>query len=230
MTEEIEAPKTITYNTKLNDLIESKEYKLTLENDTYLLKMESHSNDLISLNVRQINNISFYYFYKEYKYDQLLNLLILNNEYHNNISKIYQFCDIAITKNKVKLIKEKEKMILLLNNIVNFKEVECKLDLNQMKLTNEEMLMILFNEIREIKLKGNIYINTNTNDNKEEKNNKKMEELESKINIIDEKMNLLSEYNKKDKTELESKINIINEKRNVLSEENKKEKKKIRII
>ena len=227
MTEEIEAPKTITYNTKLNDLIESKEYKLTLENDTYLLKMESHSNDLISLNVRQINNISFYYFYKEYKYDQLLNLLILNNEYHNNISKIYQFCDIAITKNKVKLIKEKEKMILLLNNIVNFKEVECKLDLNQMKLTNEEMLMILFNEIREIKLKGNIYINTNTNDNKEEKNNKKMEELESKINIIDEKMNLLSEYNKKDKTELESKINIINEKRNVLSEENKKEKKEL---
>ena len=81
--------------------------------------MELLSNDLITLNVRQINNISFYYFYKEYKYDQLLILLILNNEYHNNISKIYQFCDIAITKNKVKLIKEKEKMILLLNNDIN---------------------------------------------------------------------------------------------------------------
>ena len=97
-----------------------------------------------------------------------------------------------------------------------------------MTLTNEEMLKLLFNEIREIKLKGTIYNNNNnTYDNKEEKNNKKMEELEKKINLLTEKMNLLLEENKKEKNELESKINIISDKMNILIEENKKLKNMI---
>ena len=42
------------------------------------------------------------------------------------------------------------------------------------------------------------------------------------MNLLSEKMNLLSEENKKEKKELESKINILNGKINTLTEENKK--------
>ena len=95
--------------------------------------------------------------------------------------------------------------------------MDCKLNLNEMTITNEEMIKILFNEIREIKIK-NI---SNNKDNKEEKNNKKYEELESKINKLTEKINLLSEKNQKDKKENE----ILTEKVNILLEENEKDKK-----
>ena len=220
--EEIEAPTPIDINNKENYLLESKEYELKLDNDIYLLKMELKLNDIISLKIRQINDLSFYYYSKDYKYDNLAKLLLLNKDYYDNISKIYKFFDKAISKKKVKLIKTKEKqIILLLKNIIEFEEVDCKLNLNEMTITNEEMIKILFNEIREIKIK-NI---SNNKDNKEEKNNKKYEDLESKINKLTEKINLLSEKNQKDKKENEKRISILTEKVNILLEENKKDKK-----
>ena len=201
---------------KFNDILESKEYELKLDNDIYLLKMELHSNDLIIFNLRQMNNLSFNCYYEKYEYDNLLNLLLLNHEFYDNISKIYKFCDKTITKNKVKLIKIKEKkIVIILKNIVDLEEVECKLNLIEIKMTNEEMIKILFNEIKEIKLKGIPNNNTNINDNNIIK---KYEELETKIN-------LLVEENNKSKKELESKINIITEKMNLLIEENKQLKK-----
>ena len=42
----------------------------------------------------------------------ILLILILNNEYYDINTKIYQFCDIAIIKKKIKLMKENEKMII----------------------------------------------------------------------------------------------------------------------
>ena len=80
-------------------------------------------------------------------------------------------------------------MILLLKNIIEFEEIDCKLDLNQIEIKNEEMIKILFNEIKKIKIK--IKGISNNNDNKEEQNYKKIEELESKINMFIEKLNIL---------------------------------------
>ena len=137
-----ESPKPKISNTILNSLLESREYELKLDNDIYLLKMELYSNDLITLNIRQINNLSFYY-YIEYNYDKLLILLLLTNEYYNNISKIYKFCDKVISENKIKLVKNKEKMTLTLKNIIDSQEMECKLVLNKMEITNEERLKII---------------------------------------------------------------------------------------
>ena len=116
-----------------NGPLESKEYELKLGTDAYLLKMECHSSDLIIFNSIQINKLSNCYYFKEYNYDKLLNLLFLNKSFYNNISKIYEFCDIAFSKNKVNLIKDNKKIILSLKNIINFEEIECKLDLFEKK-------------------------------------------------------------------------------------------------
>ena len=164
-----EGPIPVDINNKFSKLLENKEYEFKLDNDIYLLKMELYSNGLISLNIRQINNLFFYYYYKEYSYDNLINLLFLAKEQYDNILKIYKFCDKAIFKNRVKLIKTNEKqMTLLLKNIIEFEEIDCKLDLNEMEITNEEMIKILFNEIREIKIKDIKGI-SNNNYNKVEK-------------------------------------------------------------
>ena len=83
--EPVQTSKPILSDLTLNGSLESKEYELKLDNDIYLLKMELHSNNLISLSVRQTNNLSLYYYYKEFKYESLTNLLLLNYEYYDNI-------------------------------------------------------------------------------------------------------------------------------------------------
>ena len=116
--EEIEeAPSPININNKKYNILESKEYELKLDNDIYLLKMELKLNDIISLKIRQINDLSFYYYSKEYKYDNLIKLLLLNKDYYDNISKIFNFFDKAFSIKKVKLIKTKEKQMILLLKI-----------------------------------------------------------------------------------------------------------------
>ena len=222
-----ETPIPVDINQNINDLLESKEYELILDKDTYFLKMELYSNNLITLYIRQINNLTFNSYFIEYKYDKLLDLLLLNKKSYDNISKIYNLFDKAFTMKSIKLFKKKEKKIILLfKYIIDFKEMECMLCLNEMKISNEEMIKILFNEIREIKLKGNNNrINNDNNNLKEEEWKTKYEELESKINLIIEenkkikkdfenKINLLIEENKKVKNDLILKINA-------LSEENK---------
>ena len=241
----MEAPETpilVDRHIKMHEILESKEYELSIDNDAFILKMELLSNNLISFKINELKNLSSNYYYQEYKYDMLINILLLNNEFYGNISKIYKFCDKAFTKNKVKLIKDKEnKIVLFFKNIVDYEEIECKLDIFEIKLTNEEMLKTLFNEIKEIKLKGISNNDINNNNKKERK------DLEEKINILIEenkkekkefenKINELIEENKKEMKEFEKKINILKEENNkeekeyenilnLILEENKKEKK-----
>ena len=204
--EEKEAPKPINNDIRTSsqskncEVVENKEYELNLDKDTYLLKMDLYSNQKISFTIRQTNNISFYYFYKEYSYEELIKNLFLPVQQYDNIKKVFSFYDTAIIKNKVTLIQEKEKknMILLLKIALFFEDIEAKLFLNEIKLTNEEMLKILFDEIRQIKIKG---LPTNNKNEKKENINdnnnneiintliKKNEELEKKINTIQEEKN-----------------------------------------
>ena len=194
----------------------SKEYELNLDQDTYSLKIEVISKETISYYLRQINNISFTYYYKEYNYDTLVKELVLPAQHYDNIEKIFKFYDTAIEKKKVVLNydKEKNQMILLLNITVFFDDIESKLCLEPNQITNEQMIKILFNEIRELKAKKFLQVNE-PNKPKEENNN----------NIINnDAINKLEEKNK----QMETKINeLINENKKI-KEEFDKENKKIK--
>ena len=204
---------------ELNGLFGSYEYKLKLDNEIYLLKMELHLNDnTISFKIRELNNISIYY-YKEYKYDKLLIILLLNKEIYDNISKIYEFCDTAIKNKKIKLIKNKDnKIALLLKNYVDFKEIGFKIDLIEIKVQDEKNknINIISNEKSQIKLKENRNENIIRNNNiiiKEEIKNKKNENKEIKMNLLNDKANLLSEENKNLNNKLIINESLFNEKR-----------------
>ena len=194
----------------------SKEYELNLDQDTYSLKIEVISKETISYYLRQINNISFTYYYKEYNYETLVKELVLPAQHYDNIEKIFKFYDTAIEKKKVVLNydKEKNQMILLLNITVFFDDIESKLYLEPNQITNEQMIKILFNEIRELKAKKFLQVNE-PNKPKEENNN----------NIINnDAINKLEEKNK----QMETKINeLINENKKI-KEEFDKENKKIK--
>ena len=219
-------------------------YELTLNNDTYLLTMITIPEDQINFKIRQTNNISFYFYENTYKYSEISKILLLEKNYYDCINKVFKLYDTAINKNKVSLShgKKGNSMTLTLKKPMDFDEVECDLDLFEKTITNEAMIKILFNEIKEMKLnnnkinnKDNIMKNENNvnknNINNEENENSKMiqklikknEELEKKINsIIDENIIL-----KNNISELENSINELKQK---YEEKEKEEEKKENII
>ena len=215
---------------KEKDSIPGKEYELNLEKDTYLLKIDIISKERISFNIRQINNISYYYFYQEYDYQTLIKELVLPAQHYDNIEKIYKFYDTSIEKKKVVLNydKEKKEMILLLKINIMFDEIESKLYLKENQLTNEEMIKILFNEIRDIKTKKLLPLSSINNENnniKENTNNKELinlinnkDDIINKLVTKNEEMELqikeLKEENKKIKESLDKCLKYIDEKTN----------------
>ena len=160
-----------------NQLIINKSYKLELNKDKYLLTIEIYSDETLILQLEKINEISFYYYKKKYTYEELMDALILHKKYYKNISKIYNFIDTAITKNKLSLIKQENELKILLKKNQEFDEIDCYLNLDEIEITKDEMLKRLFNEIKQIKLEG-------ISNNKDIKINKKNEEIEEKINSL----------------------------------------------
>ena len=246
--EEIEAAKPIDIKltslspvTQDSEPLETKEYELNLNKDTYLLKMQLSKHEKISFKIRQTNNLFFYYYYKEFGYEELRKALSLPVEHYNNISKVFKFYDTAVLKNKVFLVQEKGKkgMVLLLKITLFFEDIESKIFLNEIRLTNEEMITILFDEIKQIKMKGlpKKIANENENNKKDENKNdiinkllQKIEDLESTLNKLiknkadmESKLNELiknNEENNKEKRDMENKIKL-------LTDENKKMKENL---
>ena len=224
----------INMNTPLNinEPICSKEYELNLNKDTYLLKIEISGKDKISFNLRQINNISFDYFYQEYDYETLVKELLIPAQYYNNIEKVYKFYDTAIEKQKVVLAfdKDKKAMILLLKITIFFDDIESKLYLKEYHLTNEEMIKILFNEIKYIKnnkllLQKNPLENNNNNKDVINQLIVKNEEIEKEIKENKSKINELIDENKKIKENLDKCLKYIESKINKKKEEEEINKK-----
>ena len=55
--------------------------------------MEIISKQKIGFNIRQINNISYYYFYEEYDYEALIKELTLPSQHYDTIDKVFKFYD-----------------------------------------------------------------------------------------------------------------------------------------
>ena len=205
--ENIEAP--MPYNTPNFQLklIESKKYELKYKEDIYSLLIERYSDDNIFFKLRKSNNLSIYNYMNKYNYNDITRLFLLQKEYYENLSKVFQFFDLALINKKIKLEYNNDKNImeLILNKKLDFDEVECKLVLNKNKIENDEMFIMLINEINEMK---------NNKSEKQDNNNiineliNKNKEYENKFKILEDKIKKLEEQIEKYK---ESSNNLTNE-------------------
>ena len=127
--------------------------------------VERYSDENIYFKLRKSNNLSLFHFMNKCDYNDITKRFLLQKEYYKDLSKVFQFFDLSLTKNKIKLEfnKVKNTMELKLNKVLDFDEVECKLELNQKKIEKDEMSIILINEINEIKNKKeeNVYLDIN---------------------------------------------------------------------
>ena len=200
--ENIEAPEPYETPNFLMKLIQSKKYELKYKDDIYSLLVERYSDENIYFKLRKLNNLSLYHYMNKCNYDDIIKIFLLQREYYDDLTKIFQFFDLAMTKNKIELEfnKDKNAMELKLKKVLDFDEIECKLELNQKKIEKDEMFTILIDEISELKIKKdenkyNNIINELINKNKEYEN--KIKFLEDKIKILEDEIKKFKEQKNK---------------------------------
>ena len=197
------------------NLIESKKYELKLREDTYSLLIERFEN-LISFKIRQINNICLYQYFREYKYEDILNLLSLIKNQYGDLSKIFIYFDKMINKQKVFLDynNQNKLMILKVKRTVDIEEFECNIELEETKLENDEINKLLIEEIKILKMNNNKQkeenkfkeiINNLTEINKQ--NKESIKKLEEKIIKLEN-----NSVNSEHISQLELKLNLIENK------------------
>ena len=199
-------------------IINSSEYELNLGEEPFSLLIGINSNDMICFKLKNKQNLLLYDYTKEFSYEQISELLRFDRGQYGDLSKIMKFFSLSIEKKRLTLLynEENKKIILNVTRSSDFEEFQIPIELNEKKLTNEEMFQLLFDEINAIK--------NNSSKKKEEENEEK--ENKEMINNLMNKNKENEEYIKN----LENKIikleNIINDFKNNIS---KKTSEKINI-
>ena len=111
--------------------IESKSYELKINEDIIKLIMELNSNETILFKAKKNGDLSFHFFIREYNYEELIKILLLQKEIYINTDKIFRFYDISLVKKKISLKYDNNNTILklILRKTVDYDEVDCILDL-----------------------------------------------------------------------------------------------------
>ena len=219
--ETVEAPTPFFIQDYQFKLIESKKYELKIGEEIYSLLLEIYSDNNIYFKLRKTNNSSFYHYMNKFNYNDITQLFLLQKEHYKDMQKIFHFFDLALTKKKIKLEYNEEKrlMILKLNKILDFDEIECKIELKETKISKDEMFNLLYEEINGIKNnnKGNLenteIINKLTN---------KISEHENRIKNLEDEIRILKEEIQKNKIMKKEVNKIENNNLNEINESNER--------
>ena len=152
------------------------EYIIKINNNK--IKIEINNDEIIFI---LIIGLSYFKYIKRYKYDEIIKEI--NTLENKDIKSIYNY----LIKSEYKIRDKK----IIINN-------KNEIELNEKILTNEEMIKILIEEIKEIKEKGSKEkerINKLIKKNENKENEIKI--LYNKYNELKEKINELDK-NKKD--------------------------------
>ena len=209
-------------------ITESETYELLLEKDEIQLTMSLYDNTYIEFKLVPNNIIASSYYIAKYNLETLNKNLYI---FCKNLKEVFQFFNKILQKKKINLLlsKDKSKIYMNFKNIINFDEqVETNLELNEVKLSKEEILQILIKEVFQSK-KQILLLEKKVIEN-EQKYDAKIKGLkmdyEQKIEEIKKTNNVLfEEYNKRkqkeeeeeDKKKEEEKIISLNDNVNLIN-------------
>ena len=182
-------------------------YNLSILDEEYELSMNINESFLeFKL---QLKNIIVDYYYKS-KYDlQTLNKLLFTS--FKGIKEVFNFFDKLLNDKKVNLIKLKNIINLNFKNILNL-EKEINIELKQIKLTKDEMYIILLKEINSLKNKLNTKNEKSFNELINENNKQLKEYINKKIEESKEEYKKIYEEKIKEKDkEIKELKDIINQ-------------------
>ena len=206
--EDIEEPEPETPDEILN----YKNYELNLKEDIYSFEIELFSNNLISFKLSKSNTLSLYYYIKKYKINDIFTILSLNKNKYADLSEIILCFDEIIKNKNLNLVYDNVNkiMILKIKRVIDSKEIESNLKLNEIKFTNEEMFKVLIDK-------------ENSKDTLINNLVKKNKENEEHINYLEDKIKILENEIKNYKSFIDDKLNIFNIGNNNMNLMNNKE-------
>ena len=193
--EDIEEPEPETPDEILN----YKNYELNLKEDIYSFEIELFSSNLISFKLSKSNTLSLYYYIKKYKIIDIFTILSLNKNKYADLSEIILCFDEIIKNKNLNLVYDNVNkiMILKIKRVIDSKEIESNLKLNEIKFTNEEMFKVLIDK-------------ENSKDTLINNLVKKNKENEEHINYLEDKIKILENEIKNYKSFIDDKLNIFN--------------------
>lgn len=194
-------------NPNNNKIIENKNYIFYLDKEAFSLNIETYTNGKIIFKVRQGNNISSY-FTKTYSFEEILQTLFLFKNHHENITKILKYIDTSISQNKMVLISDKinNKLKLSLKKTIDNEEVEFFINLEEVKLTNDDLLKIILNDIKELKSKEKENNNNQNINNTIKELQTEMEKIKKENAEMKAMIQKLTQEKNKEKSEMLEKI------------------------
>ena len=138
-----------------NESLDRRIYELYEDKSTYILEIEIDKSEHIIFKIRQKNVLVKEYYYIQFDLSQITKKFLLTIDYYDNFQKVIKFCDLAIKNKKLKIIpkneEKKEKLKIQVKKVLDFEEIECNIELDEKILNIEEMLHIIFEEIKIIK-------------------------------------------------------------------------------
>ena len=149
-------------------LSQSFEFSIPKNKNQYQLKIETYTDESIEFNLRQTNIVSFIYYKKQFNYNEIMSKLLLVKEYYSDINKVLKFIEIAITKKKLSIIEDKENRILNLKKIIDYDEIDFQIILEKKYIKKDEMINIMFEEMKDLKNKMEVITSSNLKKKDEE--------------------------------------------------------------
>ena len=177
----------------------SETFNINKENNIYQLNIETNEKKIFfTLNL--LSNSKDYYYITEINSIELIEKLGLNSQKFTETKKILNIFNQLCRNNKISLEQKNDDIInLIIYYTILYEENKLEINLNKVKITIEDKLNILYNQINyltnKLKFKKEIQNNTdeinelNISINKKEKKLRKM--IEEKDNIIKEISNKL---------------------------------------
>ena len=232
------APPLVINTPKLEEILYKKEHILTKKKIQYKLIMYM-DKEFIYFKINEINNFSLFYFENKYNYDNIIEILELDNNIFINLEIVFEFIEEEYLNKNLKLTYDKENNINLKIKIIKENQIKKKyiIPLKKQKLGLKDKFSIIINEINNLKKQKNKEINEHkfqklqmlleylqTSTNKLlEKNTKKLNTLKETVNnnekkIIENKNKILSFKNQI--KEIEDIIKINNNNNNINANNN----------
>ena len=226
----MDEPAPVIYSTpKSEEIILKREHILTKKKKSYKLQIYMDKS-FIYFKITENNNISLFYYQNKYNYEQIIELLKLDNKIFINLEIVFDIIENAILDGKIKISFDNYNNIMFKIYLQNEKKNKNVLILNKQKLGINEKFSIIINEINNLKnenknkLKKDKFSNLQLLlDYLNESTNKKIEKNEKQLNLLKSNENdnekILNE-NKAKIISLKNQIKIIEDKIFNLKKEN----------
>jgi len=193
----MEAPAPISSITpkfnKVENILEKKEYKLKIDNKPYIFTI-SHDNKFIYFIIIEQSNIPFFKYKIDYDLQNIIQDLKLNVHFYNDFNKILELLDKIYLDKKmiINYNKEDDSFNIKIKLYDYFQEYDSYIILKKKELENNEKFDIIIKEIKSIK---NDKINdeklemiTKSLNNLKISNNKKLNQNEYLIKLLQQKI------------------------------------------